>query len=93
MRYFKQRLSFIQPWFSEPFFAFEEGYKMCLKVYTNGVGSGEGTHVSLCLYLMKGPHDDKLEQSGHWSLRGRFTIELLNHLNDKHHVSYTKIVQ
>ena len=90
MPYFKQGLSFIQPWFSDPFFAFEEGYKMCLKVYANGYGSGEGTHVSLYLYLMKGPYDDKLEQSGHWPLRGRFTIELLNHLNDKHHVSYTK---
>ena len=43
---------------------------MCLKVYANGVGSGEGTHVSLYLYLMKGPYDDKLEQSGHWPLRG-----------------------
>ena len=89
MPFFKSPV--IQPnvWFSEPFFAFEEGYKMCLKVYANGVGSGEGTHVSLYLYLMKGPYDDKLEQSGHWPLRGTFTIELLNHLNDKHHVSYT----
>ena len=92
MPYFKQELSTIQPivWFSEPFFAFEEGYKMCLKVYPAGYGDGEGTHVSVYLYLMKGPHDDKLEQSGHWPLRGTFTIELLNQLNDKRHVSYTK---
>ena len=34
---------------------------------------------------MKGPHDDKLEQSGHWPLRGTFTIELLNQLNDSDH--------
>ena len=36
---------------------------------------------------MKGPHDDKLEQSGHWPLRGTFTIELLNQLNDSDHYS------
>ena len=88
--YFEQRLSsIIQPnkLLCKPFYAFEEGYKMCLKVYVNGVGSGEGTHVSVYLYLMKGPHDDKLEQSDHWPLRGTFTIELLSQLNDKHHKS------
>ena len=34
---------------------------------------------------MKGPHDDKLEQLGHWPLRGAFTIELLSQLNDSDH--------
>ena len=34
-------------------------------------------------------HDDKLEQSaGYWPLRGIFTIELLNQLNDSDHYSY-----
>ena len=33
---------------------------------------------------MKGPHDDKLEQSGHWPLRG-IKVELLNQLNDNNH--------
>ena len=27
---------------------------------------------------MKGPHDDQLQQSGHWPLRGTFTVKLLN---------------
>ena len=35
------------------------------------------THVSVYLHLMKGPYDDKLEQSGHWPLSGTFTVELL----------------
>ena len=76
-------------WQSSPFFAFEGGYQMCLEVYAAGDGKGEGTHVSVFLYLMKGPHDDELEQSGHWPLRGTFTIEVLNQLNDSDHHKYT----
>jgi len=75
--------------FSSPFFAFAEGYLMLVRVYAYGSGTGEGTHVSVYLHLMKGPHDDKLEQSGHWPLRGTFTIELLNQLNDSNHYSHT----
>ena len=47
-------------WHSPPFY-FREGYKMCLSVYTNGVGSGAGTHVSLGIVLLKGELDDQLE--------------------------------
>ena len=62
---------------------------MCLNVYAAGWSYGIGTHVSVYLHLMKGPHDDELEQSGHWPLRGTFTIELLNQLNDSDHHRYT----
>ena len=87
---FSYWLKSISKWYSSPFFAFEEGYQMYLRVDAAGYGIGEGTHVSVYLYLMKGPHDDKLEQSGHWPLRGTFTIELLNQLNDSdHHYRYT----
>ena len=65
-----------EKWISSPFFAYEGGYQMCLRVDAAGYGDGEGTHVSVYLHLMKGPHDDKLEQSDHWPLRGTFTIEL-----------------
>ena len=81
----------IEEFYSYAFFAFEEGYQMCLKVDKDGYGSGEGTHVSVFLYLMKGPHDDKLEQSDHWPLRGTFTIELLNQFNDSDH--YSRMIQ
>ena len=80
-----------EQWYSSPFFAFEEGYQMCLRIVAAGYGDGEGTHVSVYLHLMKGPHDDKLEQSGHWPLRGTFTIELLNQLNDSDH--HSRMVQ
>ena len=76
---------------SSPFFTFKEGYLMIMLVYPNGFGRGEGTHISVRILLMKGPHDDKLEQSGHWPLRGTFTIELLNQLNDSDH--YSRMLQ
>ena len=85
---FSQWVNNKKVWYSSPFFAFNGGYQMCLKVAAAGSGKGEGTHVSVYLYLMKGPHDDELEHSGHWPLRGTFTIELLNQLNnsDHHHI-------
>ena len=51
-------------WCSPPFYV-KEGYKMCLVVYPNGTGKGEGTHVSLSLVLVKGEFDDQLE----WPIR------------------------
>ena len=92
MSNFAKRQKNKEIWHSNSFFAFQEGYEMRLEVYAAG-GTVEGTHVSVYLYLMKGPHDDKLEQSGHWPLRGTFTIILLNQLNDNDHhsrkVTYT----
>ena len=74
-------------WYSRPFFAFEGGYQMCLKVYTGGYHTGEGTHLSVFIHLMKGPHDDKLLQLGHFPLKGTFNIKLLNRFSDHHHHS------
>ena len=74
-------------WYSEPFLAFNEGYQVCLRVYADGFGDGKATHVSVFLHVMKGAHDNKLEQSGHWPLRGIFTIEILNQLSDEDHYS------
>ena len=47
----------------------------------------ETTYVSVFLYLIRGPHDDELKQSGQWPLKGIFTIELLNQLDDDDHYS------
>ena len=91
MTKFAERKKHRKQWYSSPFFAFDGGYLMCVHIYAAGYGDGEGTHLSVFLHLMKGPHDDKLEQSGHWPLRGTFTIELLNQLNDSDHYSH-KIV-
>ena len=58
---------------------------MCLRVNAAGNGSGKGTHLSVSLVLMKGPHDDELT----WPLRGKFEIKLLNQISDSEHYIVT----
>jgi len=78
-------------WYSDPFFAFEDGYQMCLVVVASGAADGKGTHVSVAMNLMKGPYDDELEQSGHFPLRGIFTIVLIDQIDIKHHIAHDVI--
>ena len=69
-------------WFSAPFYSYFGGYKMCLCVYANGSGDGEGTHMSVFTHLMKGENDDNLK----WPFRGTINVTLLNQLQpDIHH--------
>ena len=58
---------------------------MCLSIDPDGFGVGKGTHLSVSLYLMKGPHDDELT----WPLRGKFEIKLLNQISNSEHYSLT----
>ena len=67
--------------YSEPFFTSPTGYKMCLEVYTNGCGDGKGSHLSVYMKILHGPHDDQLD----WPLKTTFILELLNQLEDKNH--------
>ena len=55
---------------------------MCLHIFAGGEGESRGTHLSLFLYVMRGPHD-KLT----WPLRGEFEIKLLNQISDSEHYS------
>ena len=50
---------------------------MCLRVVSNGVANGAGTHVSLAVYLMRGEYDSRLV----WPFKGDITIQLVNHIN------------
>ena len=68
-------------WMSDPFLAFEGGYQMFIRVNTDDTNS----YVSVYLYLMKGPNDDELQQSGFWPMKGTFIIELLNQKEDNNH--------
>ena len=77
-----------EEWYSNPFFTFTGGHRMCTSIYANGMNNGKNTHLSVLMHLMKGPYDDNLQKSGHWPLRGIFTIELLNQLHDENH--YTR---
>ena len=61
-------------WFSPAFNTHVGGYKMCLSVTANGWGSGDGTHVSLTVPMMKGEFDSHLQ----WPFKGEITVELVN---------------
>ena len=58
------------------------GYQMCISVVPKGVGDGEGTHVSIFMYMMRGPFDDYLN----WPFRGKITIQLVNQAGDHNHI-------
>ena len=58
---------------------------MCLVVYPNGNGDGEGTHVSIFTCVMRGPFDAEL----HWPFRGAITIQVLNQSGDHSHREQT----
>ena len=70
-------------WFSPaPFYTGPGGYKMCIRAVANGQASGDGTHVSVYVHLMRGEHDDRLV----WPFRGDITIQLVNQNSDQDHV-------
>jgi len=71
-------------WYSKSFYSNIKGYNMCL-INVAGDGDSEGTHLSVYLYLIKGPHDDKLT----WPLREKFKVKLLNQISDCEHHSCT----
>ena len=72
-----------QYWFSDPVYSYFGGYKMSLNVVANGYGDGEGTHVSVYIYLMQGENDDNLA----WPFRGTIKVSLLNQLEDGQHLT------
>ena len=67
-------------WYSDPFYTHNEGYKMDLCVDAAGYDDGEGTHLSVYLYLKQGPYDDELT----WPLSGIFEVKLLNQISNSH---------
>ena len=54
-------------------------------MFAAGYDDGEGKHLSVSMYLMKGLHDDNLT----WPLRGKFKVKLLNQISNSEH--YSKI--
>ena len=68
-------------WYSGPFYTHAKGYKVCLLIFPSGHGDGKGTHLSVYLCLMKGPHDNELT----WPLSGKFEVKLLNQISDCEH--------
>ena len=78
---FTERKSSNRVWYSLPFYTHPQGYKMCLRVDTNGDGDSKGTHISVFAYLMRGEFDDHLN----WPFQGCVALQLCNQLEDKRH--------
>ncbi|KFP11141.1 TNF receptor-associated factor 2, partial [Egretta garzetta] len=65
---------------SPAFYTAKYGYKVCLRVYLNGDGTGKGTHVSLFFVVMRGDYDALLP----WPFRHKVTFMLLDQNNREH---------
>jgi len=46
--------------YSPPFYTTRHGYKMCARLYLNGDGIGQGTHLGLFFVLLRGEYDSIL---------------------------------
>ena len=82
---YSKRKQFDNRYYSPPFTTSPQGYTLCLVVFANGAGSGEGSHLSIFAHIMKGQHDDRLQ----WPFTGTIMFELLNWLEDKEHHKMT----
>jgi len=72
-------------WSNPPFYSHKGGYKMCLKVYAQGLMlNGDEDHVAMVVFLMKGQNDGDLV----WPFRREIKIVLLNQINNYHHNSH-----
>ena len=74
MNGFSEKKKQKKSWKSEPFYTHPRGYKMFLKITSNGDGEGENTHVSVYVYIMRGEFDNRLD----WPFRGSIVIKLLD---------------
>ena len=84
MTNFEQHKKDGDKWYSPPVYSHYQGYKLCLRVDTNGSGDGKGTHVSVFVYFMKGEFDDSLK----WPFRGVISFRLLDQLKVEDHQSH-----
>ncbi|XP_077354730.1 TNF receptor-associated factor 2 [Festucalex cinctus] len=66
--------------FSPAFYSSKYGYKMCLRLYLNGDGTGRGTHLSLFFVVMRGRCDALLK----WPFSQKVTLMLLDQNNREH---------
>ena len=78
---FSDRIRLQDIYWSPPFYTSARGYRMCLKVYPAGDGTGKGTHVSIYSFLMKGDYDDELN----WPFTADVVVDILNWRGDSNH--------
>ncbi|CAF0757160.1 unnamed protein product [Rotaria sordida] len=67
---------------SPPFYTSLDGYKMCIRLYINGNGIGQSTHVSIFIVLMRGNHDAILD----WPFNYQVIFCLYDLINRNNHI-------
>lgn len=80
--YSKRKTSGFTNYYSQPFYTHRHGYKMCGRVFLNGDGLGQNTHISLFLVIMRGEHDALLN----WPFKERVTLMILDQETKTDHV-------
>ena len=70
----------IASFYSPPFYTSRHGYKMCMRAYFNGEGTGHGTHISLFFVLMRGEFDMRLS----WPFKHEVSLILMDQNHRKH---------
>ena len=60
--------------YSAPFYTSRHGYKLCLRLYMDGDGSGKGNHLSFFLTIMRGEFDALLP----WPFKQTVSLILLD---------------
>jgi hypothetical protein len=67
---------------SPPFYTSPDGYKMCVRLYLNGNGIGQSTHISIFLILMRGDYDAILK----WPFDFQIIFGLYDLTNQTNHI-------
>ena len=83
MEGFQERKENDVAWFSDPVYSHFGGYKIGVRVHSNGSGNARGGFVSVYIYLMRGDNDDNLK----WPFNGTIKVSLLNQLADGQHLT------
>ncbi len=71
--------------YSPPFHTSPQGYRMCIRAYLNGDGSGKDEYISIFFVLMRSEHDELLT----WPFRQPVTFEILSQTDKVKHISET----
>ena len=77
-----QHMKYNTPYISTPFYTHENGYKLRLEVYPNGLNKGAGTHVSVFIRLLKGENDSSLV----WPMAINVHVTMINWHKDELHI-------
>lgn len=83
---FRRHMEEMDYWYSPPLYVYPGGYKFCIAVCANGLGSGTGAYLTVYLYSMKGENDSQLQ----WPVQSTITLQLLNQESDRDHVTMTE---